>query len=231
MAAASTAWLGPSANGGRVVPHQRPSTMSVWRPEAAMARPAASAARVRTSSSGAHRATWPRPPLRPQAAVTSAAGRRQAGAAAPTERTCTGMLTRPIVPNPRGARCGAAARVIGGSAAHTEEALAGEGLRPAASVIPVSTQASAPTPSPTIVASSSEPLATVYATTMSGSVTSADACCAAAALVTRAEILRMRQRASAMNGGSTQNIRINQFVVGKNQPPTFGPTSRLTIKV
>ena len=77
-AAASTAWLGPSANGGRVVPHQSPSTMSVWRPEAASARPAASAARVRMSSSGAQTAAWPRPP-RPQAAATSAAARRQPG--------------------------------------------------------------------------------------------------------------------------------------------------------
>jgi len=33
---ASTAWLGPSAKGGRVVPHHRPSTMSSSSPEAAM---------------------------------------------------------------------------------------------------------------------------------------------------------------------------------------------------
>ena len=39
IAAASTAWLGPSANGGREVPHQRPSTMSVCSPDAAIARP------------------------------------------------------------------------------------------------------------------------------------------------------------------------------------------------
>ena len=58
--------------------------MSVWSPEAASARPAASAASVRTSSSGAQTADWPLPPLRPHAAPTSAAARRHAGAAAPT---------------------------------------------------------------------------------------------------------------------------------------------------
>src|SRR5436189_55493 len=51
------------------------------------------AARVRTSSSGAQTAAWPRPPARPQAALTSAAGRRHAGAAAPTARSCTAGLT------------------------------------------------------------------------------------------------------------------------------------------
>ena len=75
-----------------------------------------------------------------------------------------------------------------------------------------------------------EPLATLYAMRMSGNVTSADDCCAAAALDTRAEIARIIASARAMNGGSTQNIRSHQLVVGKNQPPTSGPTSRFTIK-
>ena len=55
-ARASTAWLGPSAKGGRVVPHHNPSTMSVCSPDTASARLAASAANVRASSSGAHTA-------------------------------------------------------------------------------------------------------------------------------------------------------------------------------
>ena len=63
---------------------------------------------------------------------------------------------------------------------------------------------------------------------ISGSVASADACCAAAALDTRAEIARITASASAMNGGRTQSMRIHQFVVGKNQPPSFGPTMRFT---
>ena len=32
-----------------------------------------------------------------------------------------------------------------------------------------------------------------------------------------------------MKGGSTQNMSSIQLVVGKNQPPTFGPTIRFTI--
>jgi len=74
-----------------------------------------------------------------------------------------------------------------------------------------------------------EPLATLYAMRMSGSVTSADDCCAAAALDTRAEMARIIASARQMNGGSTQNMRSTQLVVGKNQPPTFGPTSRFTM--
>jgi len=61
-----------------------------------------------------------------------------------------------------------------------------------------------------------------------GSVTRADACWAAAALETFAEMARITARASAMNGGSTQSTRIHQLGVGKNQPPTFGPTVRFT---
>ena len=64
-------------------------------------------------------------------------------------------------------------------------------------------------------------LDTPYAMTISGSVASADACCAAAALDTRAEMARITASASAMNGGSTQSMRIHQFVVGKNQPPSL----------
>ena len=94
IARASTAWLGPSANGGRVVPHHSPSTMSVWSPDAASARPAASAARVRVSSSGAQTAAWPLPP-RPHAPPMSDAATRHAGAAAPTARTCTAGLMTP----------------------------------------------------------------------------------------------------------------------------------------
>ena len=43
-----------------------------------------------------------------------------------------------------------------------------------------------------------------------------------------AEMARITARASAMNGGSTQSTRIHQLGVGKNQPPTFGPTVRFT---
>src|SRR5713101_3476916 len=71
-------------------------------------------------------------------------------------------------------------------------------------------------------------LDTPYAITINGSVARADACCAAAALDTRAEIARITASARAMNGGSTQSTRIHQLVVGKNQPPSFGPTMRFT---
>ena len=91
--AARKAWLGPSANGGRVVPHHSPSTLSASRPAAASARVAASPASVSVSSSGAQTATWPRPP-RPQAAPTSAAARRSPGAAAPTPSTRTVIRLR-----------------------------------------------------------------------------------------------------------------------------------------
>ena len=74
----------------------------------------------------------------------------------------------------------------------------------------------------------SVPLDTPYAITISGRVASADACCAAAALDTRAEMARITANASAMNGGSTHSIRIHQLVVGKNQPPSLGPTIRFT---
>ena len=53
--------------------------------------------------------------------------------------------------------------------------------------------------------------------TISGSVASADACCAAAALDTRAEMARITASASAMNGGSTQSMRIHQLV-GREEP-------------
>ena len=73
-----TARLGPSANGGRLVPQKSASTESASTPAAASAAVAASHARVRVSSSGAQAATWPRPP-RPHAAPTSAAGQPQRG--------------------------------------------------------------------------------------------------------------------------------------------------------
>ena len=63
-----------------------------------------------------------------------------------------------------------------------------------------------------------------------GSVTKPDACWAAAPLRTRAERRRTTDRVMARNGGTTQNMRIHQSDVGKNQPPTCGPTMRLTIK-
>ena len=93
--AASTAWLGPSANGGRVVPHHSPSTMSVWSPEAASARSAASAARVRASSSGGHTAACPRPP-RPHACRRRPRGAARP-AAAPTAMIWTAGLIAPLV--------------------------------------------------------------------------------------------------------------------------------------
>src|SRR5438105_1812850 len=71
-------------------------------------------------------------------------------------------------------------------------------------------------------------LDTPYAMTISGSVARAEACCAAAALDTRAEMARITASASAMKGGSTQSMRIHQLVVGKNHPPSLGPTIRLT---
>ena len=92
-AEASTAWLGPSANGGRVVPHHRPSTPAAATPAAASAPRPASTARVSTSSSGAQMPAWPLPPGRPQAAPASRAESRRLGAPAPTERMRTGRLT------------------------------------------------------------------------------------------------------------------------------------------
>ena len=60
------------------------------------------------------------------------------------------------------------------------------------------------------------------------SVTSPDACCAAAALRTRADRRSTTESVMARNGGTTQNISTHQSPVGKNQPPTFGPTTVLT---
>src|SRR5581483_3905846 len=84
-AAARSAWLGPSANGGPLVPHQSPATVAPSIPAAVSARPAASAA-------GAQTAARPRPPPRPQAAPTSAASRRRPAADAPTETIRAGEL-------------------------------------------------------------------------------------------------------------------------------------------
>ena len=90
--AARNGRLGPSANGGRLVPQKIASTASASTPAAASAAVAASHARVSVSSSGAQAATWPRPP-RPQAAPMSAAATRSAGAAAPTPRMRAGGVS------------------------------------------------------------------------------------------------------------------------------------------
>ena len=93
MAVASTAWLGPSANGGRVVPHQSPSTPVGSMAAASSASRAAAAASVRVSSSGAQTAATPLPPRRPHAAATSEAASRRLGAPAPTATIRTGLTT------------------------------------------------------------------------------------------------------------------------------------------
>lgn len=62
-----------------------------------------------------------------------------------------------------------------------------------------------------------DPLLTPYAIRINGNVINDEACCAAAALDTRAEMTRMSATASAMNGGTTHSMSIHQFGVGKNQ--------------
>ena len=66
---------------------------------------------------------------------------------------------------------------------------------------------------------------------ISGSDTSPDACCAAAVLFTRADRRSTSDSVSARNGGTTQNMRIHHWRVGKNQPPTCGPTIVFTIRL
>ena len=46
----------------------------------------------------------------------------------------------------------------------------------------------------------------------------------------RAERRRTTERVRARNGGTTHSISSHQSDVGKNQPPTFGPTMRFTIR-
>ena len=93
-AAARNAWLGPSANGGRVVPHQRPSTASGSMPAAASAAVAGLPREGEGVLVGRAHGDLAPAPARPQAAPTSAAASRSAGAAAPTARIRTGVLTR-----------------------------------------------------------------------------------------------------------------------------------------
>jgi hypothetical protein len=83
--------LGPSAKGGRAVPHHSPDTSFGVTPAASSAPRAAAHARVKVSSSASHTATVARPPPEPHAAPTSAAARRSDGAAAPRPRTATGF--------------------------------------------------------------------------------------------------------------------------------------------
>ena len=61
------------------------------------------------------------------------------------------------------------------------------------------------------------------------SVTRPAACWAAAVDFTRAESRSTIDSVSAKNGGTTHSIRVHHDAVGKNQPPTSGPTSRLTM--
>ena len=64
---------------------------------------------------------------------------------------------------------------------------------------------------------------------ISGRVTRPEACWAAAVLFTRADRRRTSDRVRARNGGTTQSISTHHYGVGKNQPPTSGPTIRFTI--
>ena len=61
-----------------------------------------------------------------------------------------------------------------------------------------------------------------------GRLMSPDACWAAAVDFTFAESRRTRARVRARNGGTTQSMSTHHCEVGKNQPPTSGPTMRLT---
>ena len=63
---------------------------------------------------------------------------------------------------------------------------------------------------------------------MSGNVISPDACWAAAVDFTLAERRSTSERVSSRNGGMIQSIITNHGVVGKNHPPTSGPTIRFT---
>ena len=64
---------------------------------------------------------------------------------------------------------------------------------------------------------------------MSGRLTRADACCAAAVDLTFADSRRTRERVSARNGGTTHSMSTHHWLVGKNQPPTSGPTIVFTM--
>ena len=65
---------------------------------------------------------------------------------------------------------------------------------------------------------------------ISGRLTRPEACWAAAVDFTRADRRSTSDRVRARNGGTTQSMRTHHCVVGKNQPPTSGPTMRLTIR-
>ena len=55
-----------------------------------------------------------------------------------------------------------------------------------------------------------------------------DACCAAAPLVTRAEIETINAMAIAMNGGITQSTKTHQFAGGEEHAVGAAPTIRFT---
>ena len=64
---------------------------------------------------------------------------------------------------------------------------------------------------------------------ISGRLTSADACWAAAVDFTLADRRSTSDSVRARNGGTTQSISTHHWLVGKNQPPTSGPTIVFTI--
>ena len=73
------------------------------------------------------------------------------------------------------------------------------------------------------------PLDTAYEAMMIGSDTSVADCCAATVDLTRADTHRITLSATARNGGITKRMSSHQPAVGKNHPPTSGPTRTLTI--
>ena len=73
------------------------------------------------------------------------------------------------------------------------------------------------------------PEAWAYEIAMRGRVINPDACWAAAVDVTFPERRSTNESPISRNPGSTHNIRSHHCRVGKNQPPTSGPTMRFTI--
>src|SRR4051794_25406552 len=92
-----------------------------------------------------------------------------------------------------------------------------------------STHAIAPMIHESEAAPKSAPVDCEYATMINGRLTRPDACCAAAVDFTRAESRSTSDSVSARNGGTTQSINTHHCGVGKNHPPTCGPTMRFTI--
>lgn len=75
---------------------------------------------------------------------------------------------------------------------------------------------------------SNVPVDWLYAIPIIGRVISPDACWAAAVDRTRADRRNTSDNVSSRNGGMIHSIRTHHCDVGKNQPPTSGPTTRLT---